>query len=87
MGVKELRKKRRSELSESLRKAREELVRFRLDRKLGSLADGSKLMKKRKEIARILTVLREKEILAIADSVGEKTSRAEKPKTKDQKSK
>lgn len=63
MEIKELREKGKSELIKLLKEARMELVKLNLDRRSGSLANGSVLEKKRKEIARILTVLKEKEIL------------------------
>lgn len=63
MRIKELRGKEKSELLKLLKEAQQELVKLRLERKVGSLADGSAILKKRKEMARIATVLREKEIL------------------------
>ena len=63
MEIKKLRKKEKGELVELLEKTRKELVQLRLDRKTGSLADGSVILKKRREIARILTILGEKDIL------------------------
>lgn len=63
MEIKELRGKKKDELIKLLKEVRLELVKLRLDRKIGSLVDGSVINKKRRGIARILTVLREKEIL------------------------
>jgi len=63
MEIKELREKGKNELIKLLEEARVELVKLRLERKIGSLVDGSAISKKRKEIVKILTVLREKEIL------------------------
>jgi len=63
MEIKELREKEKSELVKLLKEARLELVKLRLERKVGSLSDGSTITKKRKELARILTALKEKEIL------------------------
>lgn len=63
MEIKELREKEKNELIKLLEEARAELVKLRLERKIGSLVDGSTISKKRKEIVKILTVLREKEIL------------------------
>jgi len=51
-----------------LREVRRDLVQFRLDRKVGSLADGSKIKQKRKEVTQVLTVLGEKAILEEAAS-------------------
>lgn len=63
MEIKELREKEKNELVKLLKEARLELVKLRSERKIGSLSDGSAITKKRGEIARILTVLKEKEIL------------------------
>jgi ribosomal protein L29 len=68
MELKELRGKSNKELTKLLQEAGEGLLKLRADRKTGSLSDGSKVSKKRSEIARILTVLREKEILKDADA-------------------
>lgn len=63
MEIKELREKEKSELVKLLKEARLELVKLRSERRIGSLSDGSTITKKRKELARILTILKEKEIL------------------------
>lgn len=63
MKIKELREKEKSELLKLLKEVQQELVKLRLERKAGSVVDGSTIPKKRKEMARIATVLREKEIL------------------------
>ncbi|MEX1061780.1 MAG: 50S ribosomal protein L29 [Patescibacteria group bacterium] len=62
--LKELREKEFSELKKLLLKNREELAGLRSARALGKLADGRELRNKRGEIAQILTLLKEKEILA-----------------------
>ncbi len=59
----DLRQKDEKELRRILQSARMELTRFSSQLAEGSLKDRSVLGKKRKEIARILSVLREKEIL------------------------
>jgi len=66
MEIKDLRDKERGELLKLLKEARLEMVRLKMERKTGSLADGSTIHKKQKEIAQTTTVLREKEILAEA---------------------
>ena len=78
MKIKELREKGKNELIKLLKEARAELVKLRLERKIGSLVDGSAIGKKRKEIVKILTVLREKEILEEATEVKKVKSKSEK---------
>lgn len=63
MEIKKLREKEKTELVELLEAARKELVKFKADRKIGTLTDGSVVAKKRREIAQILTVIGEKDIL------------------------
>lgn len=72
--IKELREKEKSELIKLLKEARLELVKLRLDRKIGSLTDGSAIDKKRKEIARILTILGEKDVLEEATKTAKMAS-------------
>ncbi len=59
-----LRKKEKKELEELLKEARLELIKLRSERKVGSLADGSAVKKKRREIAQALTILKEMEVLS-----------------------
>ena len=59
----ELRKKSRTELDEELSKLRLELGGLRRKHRTEGLEDTSILRKKRGEIARLVTVVREKEIL------------------------
>jgi small subunit ribosomal protein S17 len=63
LDVRELRKKSKGELAKILNEERKELVELRMARKTGSLADGGKITKVRKGIARILTAMKEKEVL------------------------
>jgi large subunit ribosomal protein L29 len=58
----ELRQLETNELLERLEKAREELFRLRLSWSNGSLEDPNQVRFKRHEIARILTILREREL-------------------------
>lgn len=85
--IKELREKKKDELLKLLEEARSELVKLRLERKTGSLADGSAIRKKRKEAARILTVLGEKEILKEAEKIVEEPKEEKAVKEKSKKSK
>ncbi|GMR19106.1 MAG: hypothetical protein BMS9Abin34_232 [Patescibacteria group bacterium] len=62
--IKALREKEDKELGKLLAGAQSELVNLRALRVTGSQSDGSALQKKRREIARILTVLKERQILA-----------------------
>ena len=64
MNLKELREKEASELKKLLVKSREELAGLKSARALGKLTDGSELKRKRLEIAKVLTLLKEKEVLA-----------------------
>lgn len=64
MKAAELRQLETNELLERLEKAREELFRLRLSWSSGSLEDPNQVRLKRHEIARILTVLRERELAA-----------------------
>ena len=66
--LKELREKEVKDLRKLLEKNRQELAGFKSERAVGSLPDGSQFPKKRTEIARILTVLKEKEILSGLDN-------------------
>jgi large subunit ribosomal protein L29 len=58
----ELRQLETNELLERLEKAREELFRLRLSWSNGSLEDPNQVRFKRHEIARILTIMREREL-------------------------
>lgn len=62
MSPKELRELSDQELEQRLQKARRELVTLRLRKGVGQLSDTSVLQKTRREIARILTVLRERSL-------------------------
>jgi large subunit ribosomal protein L29 len=64
MKARELRQLETAELYERLEKAREELFRLRLSWSSGSLEDPNQLRFKRHEIARLLTILRERELAA-----------------------
>jgi len=61
--IKELREKEGKELRKVLQSTRVELAQLSGQRVGGSLKDNSTLKKKRKEVAQVLTVLKEKEIL------------------------
>lgn len=74
METKELRKKEKKELVKMLTDIRGELGDLRSSRALGSLPNGSEIQKKRRDIARIKTVLKEKEIV---DEVASKEEKKE----------
>lgn len=55
-----------AELRLELDKIKEELLTLRLDKSIGKLKNTKSLFHKRKEIARILTYLKQKEVIAKA---------------------
>ena len=61
--VDELRQKTIGELQKEAAEIRHELAKLRFDHALGQLKDTSLLKKRKKDLARILTVIRQKEIL------------------------
>lgn len=63
MKLKELRKLNLTELKNKLSQARKELGQLRLETSIGKIKDTNAAKKKRKEIARMLTVIKEKEII------------------------
>lgn len=63
MRAPELRGKTEKELKEELSKLRNELSELRIKKRTDGLEDPNVLKKKRQEIARLMTVIREKEIL------------------------
>lgn len=63
MKLKELRKLNLTELKNKLSQARKELGQLRLETSIGKIKDTNAATKKRKEIARMLTVIKEKEII------------------------
>ncbi len=60
--VRALREKSDQELETALRSARESLYRLRTDQAMRRLEDPNGIHKRRKEIARILTMQREREL-------------------------
>lgn len=85
MEIKELRKKSKSELTKLLQEAGGELVKLRADRKTGSLADGSAIKKKRAEIARASTVLKEQEILDAVTKAADAAKAVKEPTIRERK--
>ena len=71
-GVKILREKEEKELRKVLAETRAEILQLRGKRTIGSLANTSEILKKRREVARILTVLGEKEMLKKMAQIEEK---------------
>jgi large subunit ribosomal protein L29 len=64
MFVSELRTKTDDELNNIFEDMKEELYRFRLQHATGELVDTTQFRKTRRDVARILTVLRERELAA-----------------------
>lgn len=60
--VDELRQQSKEELEKMLKQEREKLLRLKIEKELGKLKDTSQIKKTKKRIARILTILREREI-------------------------
>lgn len=60
MKKKEIREKNKEELEKLLREKREYLQKLKLDLSLGKLKNYREISKTKKEVARILTILREK---------------------------
>ncbi len=69
--MKEFRQKEEKELRKILQNTRAELAQLTNQRVDGSLKDSSVLAKKRLEIARVITTLKEKEVLKGIKSVEE----------------
>ena len=61
--MKEFREKEEKELRKVLDETQAEISQLRGKRATGALADTSSILKKRREVARILTVFGEKEVL------------------------
>lgn len=64
MKVAEIRQLSTEEIRARLDEAREELMKLRFQHVMGELVDTSRLRKTRRLIARLLTVLRERELAA-----------------------
>lgn len=61
MKVEEIRELSRDELLNKYETLKEELMRLRFNKKSGQLTDFSKIEKTKKDIARVLTVIKEKD--------------------------
>lgn len=72
MRISEIRGLSTSELEGKVDDAREELFRLRFQFKTGQLTDYSRLVVSRRSVARLLTVLRERELAAQLAGEGEK---------------
>jgi large subunit ribosomal protein L29 len=72
MRISEIRGLSTSELEGKVDDAREELFRLRFQFKTGQLTDYSRLVVSRRTVARLLTVLRERELAAQLAGEGEK---------------
>lgn len=62
MASEDLRNKSMDELMSSLDDAREELMNFRFQQSTGELTDHTRIRYTRRQIARLLTIIHEKEI-------------------------
>ena len=62
MNIKEIREMSTSELSKTLREQKEEYFNLRFQHSINQLDNPMKIVETKKTIARILTVLREKEL-------------------------
>jgi len=60
--LQELRTKTKKELAELIRKIEEELVRLRIEKEAGKLKDIHLVTKKGNDLARLKTILRQKEL-------------------------
>ncbi len=61
MKVSEIRKLKDEEIKEKVKKSKEELLNLRIKNATGSLDKPSKLREMKKDVARMLTVLKERE--------------------------
>jgi len=59
--LKEIRNKGRVQLEKDLEKVKEAILKDKVDLSLGKLKDTSKIKKEKRELARLLTVLKEEE--------------------------
>ena len=86
--AKEFRGKKNEELLGELKKMREELQKIRFTRSSGTAVSKlSKIKDLRKQIARILTVIRENKKLDVVKSLRERVSKKEEKEDKDKKDK
>lgn len=60
--IKELRTKTRKELENLIQKTQEELVNLRIDFKAGKIKNAHQLILKRRDLARMKTILKQKEL-------------------------
>jgi ribosomal protein L29 len=58
-------------LKEKAKKLRDEIGDLHLDKNMSKLADSKSIWKKRKDLAQVLTVLKQKELLAMFEHKGE----------------
>lgn len=64
MYVSEIRKKSDDELIDMFEDLKEQLYKLRLNRRTGELVDTTQFRRTRRDVARVLTVLRERELAA-----------------------
>jgi len=63
----DLRSKSINQLKKTAKEEKKEWFKLKMDLKVGRLKDNSQLKRKRKEIARIKTIIREKELVVEAE--------------------
>ncbi len=74
----EIKKAEIKALREKIQEAKKELREFKFDLNLGKLKDKRKVYKKRKDIAQMMTILRQKEMLEELESRVKKQESSEK---------
>lgn len=85
MKTKDLRKQTEAKLKERFGKARQELADLRLGVKIGEEQDYSQINKKQKEVARIVTILREGSFATEEAKAEKAEKKSEKKETKTKK--
>ena len=71
MHAQEIRAMGEAELVESIETARKEMFNLRFQKATGQLADTSRVRQVRRELARLMTIVREREIWAEIEGQGE----------------
>lgn len=71
-----------NELWQRIKKARKDLADLLMDKNMGQLKDVKAVWKKKKDLAQMLTILRQKQLLVELESVNQSISESEKEKMK-----
>lgn len=74
-----------NELWQRIKKARKDLADLLMDKNMGQLKDVKAVWKKKKDLAQMLTILRQKQLLAELEPVNQSISESEKEKMKNSK--